>query len=265
MQHIPYLRATITEETRKILGDSLFAEFLCLGYQANELMVFQQLVVVCLPNEYPDSTPFHGKAKINANVAIRSLCERLYDASNTAANIGNCNHWAKNRKDLFNSFLQKMGSLKSEIVDQRKTNNFKLLKRIRDKSIAHLRPEEVQKRLRKTHVEASNSLYFFDNYLNSFFPAAEDLVFGSLLHEDFGDLHGSAANQAKYTEWLYWLIEFTTMTNRFFHNFCVWISDDLGGFSLEEVNVAIDDKFVGRLETVKLPVFLTGASPLWGS
>ena len=245
MPTIPYSRAALTDDTRRKLGDSFYAEFLSLGYQVNEVQLYMQFVLACLPHEYPENTPFREKARINGNASVRLLCARLYEVSNLVGKMGSSVNWRKGFPLVAESFKKNMNDSQEGITTRRKTAEFDLVRLVRDKGFAHISPQEVHKRLNKTHANAQRFLYFSDTYANAFFPACEDLVFGNLLHDHFRGANGGNVDQDGYSKWLSWVCDFCSMVCKFFHYLCIWVWKDLQGFDLEDVELYLDENFIG--------------------
>lgn len=236
------------------IGGDLYAALLILGFQANEIQVFQMRLAANI-KKHTDSPPFWQRPKIVSNTIVRTLGDRLYaglkGVSGMPHLVGKSELNLEQKSAFSEAFIAQI--LNIEILQ--KDTNYSILREVRDKVNQHARPQGVAHVVPRTFAGASHSLFFGDQIANAFFPASEDFVFGSKLHNLLGDKVGELIDTVAFEYWLRWLIDTTSDHLLPAQNILIWFVAYCEGFNLMNETHILEPSYVCRRTDARLPLY----------
>ena len=245
------------------IGSDLYAALLILGFQANEIQVFQMLLAANI-REHSDSPPFWQRQKIVSNTLVRALGDRLYaglKVMSTMPNLVDKSQLSDEEKSEFREeFILKIPDIKKL---QKETNYF-ILKEVRDKVNQHALPQGVASTVPRTFAGASHSFFFGDQIANAFFPASEDFVFGAKLHRLLRGKVDEPVDQAAFERWLTWLIETATDHLLLVQHMLIWFVKHCNCFKLNDETHRLNRSYVGGPTEARLPLYFEFSSTVTG-
>lgn len=208
MRIVRLLELRLSSSQIQNLPATVLAVFTTLAYVSNEITTFQALFLSSKPEIARDPV-IQSKARIQKFILSRTLNAKIFEGLFALTHSKELLRQNGLDAVLSASFreIESAIALKDE-------NGYEIAKRLRDKVSNHIIVNEVLKNLQRVATDADKTLYLHRSSGDSFYPIAEDYVFGSILNQ-IAKEKGSTLDLV-IKEWMDWSIKVSSQISNTF-------------------------------------------------
>lgn len=250
MKIVELYEIQLSKQEIEELGPELTAALSTLAYAANEINCFMGLYLASEP-EMPRYEVIKKKARIQKFILTRAMNAKIFEALKAIGDIRKIidRYQEKTGRKDFSEMFTVLDSLTSEL-------GYTISKELRNNVTSHYLPSKVRDNLSRVAGGSARTLFFHRSSGDSFYPFAEDYVFGAQLNQ-LAKEHNMDLNSV-VDEWMEWSVKASQEISSVFEGVLKHvIMDKLHEKHARETKPYVEVEYVAGFRTRPLPLFHT--------